>query len=455
MKVVNFVLVFSVTIAISYGASFLGEKKPKLFIALVLAFSAGLCIIWNIYARTVPISDYQVLWDNALSIARGTFDKGYDKTSYFYIYNFQMGYVSYLALITKVFGHSLSFFKVIEALYMAATVFMVYMILKRAKGIRTASVGAAVTAIYVFNIMGSSIINNQHLGALIMLIGIYFIGGESKASMAASGIAFGLMNVVRPIGIVLIAGGVIYFIYSLIGDRNWRKWTVKLLIFLFSFYITTGAFDLFFIKSGLTPTRISKSSIPYFKFVIGLGAENGSLFGNNTLDAEKTSVYFDLKDLNFDYDKYNSECLKFIKGKIANYRDTWNYVYQKMKMFSGEKDNQYYFALKEDMQSGRILVNLLDAAHLQYFQLLILGIIASISRIRKREDISLFNILFILFFAVHVFIEVQTRYRYELYLMMIIFASEEIAHLVSIIENALKAQKSKGEDSKQIPSKIR
>ena len=41
----------------------------------------------------------------------------FDKTNYFYFYNFQTGFVMYLALVIKIFGSHLIFLKIFEILF--------------------------------------------------------------------------------------------------------------------------------------------------------------------------------------------------------------------------------------------------------------------------------------------------------------------------------------------------
>ncbi|RCX18856.1 dolichyl-phosphate-mannose-protein mannosyltransferase [Anaerobacterium chartisolvens] len=427
---------------ISYIAIYLNSKKPKLFFVILAATSMLSIFIWNVYARTVQVSDYKVLLEGAYKIATGSFNEGFDKTSYFYIYNYQIGYAAYLALLMRFFGYNLFFIKFVELIYMTGAAILMYKIAKKLVGQRAASITSILYATFIFNILGSSVINNQHISAFLMLVGIYLILLDNTGWTLISGIIFGVMNVMRPVGIIIIIGVCIMFIYKIIREMTWRKYAARLAIFIFTFYATIWTFNAVFIQMNLTPSPISRSNIPYFKLVIGFGAKNGSIFENQTIDARKTNVYNDLHTLGFDYDKYNDECKRFLKQRIRNFKDTSLYLFKKMAFFLGEKDHQYTFALSQEMRSGSFIKILVNIGHLQYLFLILSAMAAVLFKIkRKSTELNIIYILLIGFIFVYLFIEAQTRYRYEAYIFICIFASEAVSYFIDNTKRLLLSKR--------------
>ena len=97
-------------------------------IGLIL-FSVILYTIWGIYANTEPVSDYEVLIEGANKVLDGTFPElSFDKTNYFYFFNYQIGYSLYLAGIMKLFGQSLIVLKISEIIVLALTNYIIYLI---------------------------------------------------------------------------------------------------------------------------------------------------------------------------------------------------------------------------------------------------------------------------------------------------------------------------------------
>ena len=99
----------------------------------------------------------------------------FDKTNYFYFYNFQTGFVMYLALVIKIFGSHLIFLKIFEILFMSLTNVFVYKIASKVYTKKIGIISSIIYSLLFFNIAGSSIINNQHFSTLLIILSIYFL----------------------------------------------------------------------------------------------------------------------------------------------------------------------------------------------------------------------------------------------------------------------------------------
>lgn len=434
-KLVEISLALTFITLLSFISIKLQRKSEMAFVFLLVLTSIFSCFVWNLYAKTVPVSDYSVLLEGALKISQGFFSEAFDKTNYFFIYNYQIGYASYLALIIKFMGQNLMFLKCCETIFITLSAIFIYKIASEHINKECGVIASMLFSTFIFNIMGSSIINNQHLSGLLMIMGVYFILKGKYSHTAIAGLIWGIMNVVRPIGIVSIISVFMYFLFLVVTTSHWRRSFSHLLILLFAFYSTLFLFDTVFFNLQIAPRQISKNNLPYFKCVIGLGATNGSLFGNRTKNARKTNVYFDLEKLGFDYLKYNNESLKFLKSKLMDYPNTIKFLKEKMVYFMGEKDHQYTFALDSVKLTDKKIKILASFAHIQYFILLCLAFLSV--AIFKRSLPANFVLVLILianFLAVHLLIEAQTRYRYDIYMLIIILASIPTYHFIHSFE---------------------
>lgn len=320
------------------------NKNEKIFIICLIFISIALYSVWNILANTKPISDYEVLINGAKSILEGTFtNKTHDVTNYFYFYNFQIGYVLYLALIMKAFGTSLVSLKIIEILVMTITNVLVY---KIAKNIWNKNIGVIASTTYTllaFNIAGSSIINNQHVGMLFVTIAIYLIvRKKSLLNYILSAVILVLAIILRPSSIIIFIATICFFILKILKgeEKINKKFILTMVSYILVFIISIGVVENTTKAFKLAPNGIINSRLTHFKYVLGI-VGNG-LYGNATQTAEKTQVYFDLKDLNFDYDKYNEECKKIVreKIKIGGIDLLRAILSNKMVRFTGGFDNQ-------------------------------------------------------------------------------------------------------------------
>ena len=429
-------IILFITLVIVVLAVRINRKSTKFFLLGLSVISFIVYIIWNLYARTIPTSDYEVLLDGANKIINGTFNQySFDKTNYFYFYNFQIGYTAYLALVSKVFGGKLIFFKIFEWIYLIVTSIMIYKICEDIYTKDIGAIAATLYSLYIPNVMGSSVINNQHISGVLMVTSLYFMLKNNKRSAAIGGVFLGLMQIFRPMAIIFIIGIAITYVCKVFSKTRYLEILGILAIYILCFAMVVKLFDIGFVKAEIAPKAISQSNAKYFKFVLGLTGEG--VYKIPTESARKTQVYFDLQKTDFDYDAYNKECLTVIKESIKNHKETFTFLKNKMYKFLGNKDNQYDFALTNEKTTDYIF-KLSEIGNLQYLFLIIGALMTLIGRFkRNNKEIDILCLLFIGFALVHVFIETQTRYRYEMYIMLVILAAEFIAKFMKKTKSVL------------------
>lgn len=428
------------------------EKSSKKYKLFLFVASFIIYAIWGVFAKTPPISDYEVLINGAKTMARGEFATlAFDKTNYFYFYNFQAGFVTYLAVIIKLFGERLVFMKLIEILVMSITNVFVYDIATKIYSKKCGVLASMMYAMLLFNIAGSSIINNQHISMFFMVLALWLFLKDKKILNVFAGISTGVAIILRPSISIFAIALVCFKIWKIFESnfKNIKKEIFVICLLLISMFITIKGYDAIMIHSKQVPNSAVSGNAKYFKFLLGL--KGRGLYNVTTQTAEKTQVYFDLENLEFDYEKYDDECIKEIKNSIINSpRMLLRYINEKMVYFCGAVDNQLGYAW-EYISTSRICDFMNYYGYIQYILLLLLSLISSLMIFYKKNDIEydgksgknneILKILFIGFFLAHIFIEVQTRYRYEQYFVLAILSSPILAIIFNKISEFFEKSK--------------
>ena len=414
------------------------EKWIKLSIVIG---SIIIYFIWGFIARTQPISDYEVLINGAKSILNGTFTKlTFNPQNYFYFYNFQIGYTLYLALIMKLFGTSLLSLKIIEILVMSISNLLVYNIVSKIYDKNAALISTLLYSTLLFNIAGSSIINNQHISMLFILLGLYFlIKDEKKISKILSGIFLALSYIVRQSSVIFIIALVCYMIFKVFKNnfKEIKKPIINTCLILITFLSFISLYDFTLVSLKFVPNSAIKANAKYFKYVLGF--QSIGITNIPTTTAEKTNVYYDLKEYNFDYDKYNEASKKYIINKYSNEtRKVYTNIKNKMIAFTSQPDNQIGYATvdREIISGGVKLIKYYGYA--QYIFIIILTSISVIFYFKNKNKCFndydvLMKIIFIGYFICHIFIEVQTRYRYDQYVILCILSGPILYKIINYI----------------------
>lgn len=369
----------------------------------------------------------------------------FDKTNYFYFYNFQTGFVMYLALVIKIFGSHLIFLKIFEILFMSLTNVFVYKIASKVYTKKIGIISSIIYSLLFFNIAGSSIINNQHFSTLLVILSIYFFIKDKCFYYVLSGILVGIANIIRPSSIIILISFCLFLLWKLLINnfKTWKTFLIGFLLIILSAFSTMKIFDYSLLNLNVVPTSTLSSNAKYFKFVLGI--HGNGIYNIPTETAEKTQVYFDLQKLNFDYELYNNECKNFIVNKFTqNTKETFGHIKNKMLVFCGEEDNQIGFSGNK-VQNSKSCIFIKYYGYVQYFLLIIFSLLTVIINVKESKFYNtknnlyqtqiLFEIVFILYFCAHLLIEVQPRYRYDQYLMLAFIASPSIYLLFSIISS--------------------
>ena len=130
-------------------------EKSKKYEVILFFLSFFAYLIWGVFAKSSAVSDYEVLINGAKEVVIGTFSAlSFDKTNYFYFYNFQVGFVMYLALIMKIFGSRLIVLKFFEAVAMSLSNVLICKVASVTYDRKVGIIASLIYSFLLFNIDG-------------------------------------------------------------------------------------------------------------------------------------------------------------------------------------------------------------------------------------------------------------------------------------------------------------
>ncbi|ALS25944.1 dolichyl-phosphate-mannose-protein mannosyltransferase [Paenibacillus sp. 32O-W] len=404
--------------------------KQRYFIYLLLIVGGGIRLAWILNVETAPVSDFLIMYQGAQSAAKGDFSL-FSTAPYFVRWPYQIGFTLYQALLIKVFGNSLIVLKLFNVLISSATAVVVFFIAKNLFNDICGKIASLLYVFYVPLIIMCSVLTNQHLSTFLYTLGIYFaIRPTRKYNWIYIGLCFGFGNLIRPMGSFYIGILFLYVVYLFLIPffKNMRGiWVKTGLGVLAVFFIVQHIFSFVCSISGITSYPLSNKE-PYWKFVVGL---NASTNGKYSQDDNKYVSQFKLGK-----ERDKAELL-LVKERLHDKEQLLKLFSTKFVMMWGGGDSSTYWSVKNTDQESWI--KYLDRAErILYLLLLGLGCISMGYFIIRNnfENIPMLLIMIILgYAALHLVIEVQTRYRHDILPFMFVVSSVGLKIMIQRISS--------------------
>ena len=413
-SIVEVLLWFPVAVVYTVGLYFFAKRLLKAKdLTVIFCVLGGASIIYLILLLTFdskPASDWGAIWYQAQRIADGTFD-GADKTNYLYYFNWQLGMAVFEAGIIKIFGAHFVILKIFNFIILNLISFMTYLVAKRIVG-RTAAVYAFVfTAFYIPYLTTVGQFTNHQVSLLLILLAVYLISLDKFWTVALSGLVLGVMNVFRPMAIIVLIAIFCLTIWKLALNKKFKDVLIKFALIIACYVIVVIGFNTLFIKLGYTDMPVSSARLPYFKFDKGL---NGY-----------ASPVDDLESFGYDYDAFNAWEKEHVIAALKNPIGTTKFVVKKMLNFTGTFNWQLEMSYNHDMSIVTAYpVKALYAT--SWFTYLFLIIAAGIGYYYYRREhkchVELLSVIFIGLILVYIFIEAFSSYRFEAYPFLLLMA---------------------------------
>lgn len=385
--------------------------------------------VWYCIYSPVPVSDYKALWEGACLLASGNplvcdspillNSLNYlEPGSYFFVYNFQIPYAAYLAVLSFFFEGSLNHVIIFRSIIPALTATILYKSLCYLLERRIAWWASVVYIFYPFIFTGTGILNNQHEGMLFEALALYFyvVNLNSKGLIGGlyCGLFLAIAQILRPTASVILIAIWCYTLICFLTNHNYL-FIKRAAIVTLSYFVIIFICNFLFIQSGIAPYGIISDNL-YFKFIIGLTGKAMTHSGQ--------SFSLDLKLYEFDINSYKNAAKIFLYEKIVNGEISLMFLFQKMIRFCSFPDNQISFGDRIFNVEYKMVIRMLQVTGMFIYLMGVLGalvksVLMVINKSCKNAEIfNVASIIFILYFMAYIFIETQTRYRYEQYYML-------------------------------------
>lgn len=371
--------------------------KENKFIIFLFLFSFVIRLGVILLVDTPIISDFKVMYDAALEIVNGT--DSYKSMGYFITWGYQMGHVLYQAFLLSIIN-SVFFLKIVNCIVTSLTVVFVYLISRRICSERSAKISSILYSIFLFPLLLNSVLTNQFLPALIILIALYIllnINFKKKfvISSVIVGILLGLSNIFRSETIVIVFSILLYFVFLFITKVDWKKLIISFLIIFMGYYVVFNGTSLLLKATNVSPSglEILNSS---WKFVLGFNYETSGMYSN-----QDAAIY--ARDSEAAKKEAINRIMQFEKIPLHFLKKTKILWFNSDLSWSISMDEVYYKVLNIINQIWIILFNILAVCSAFRF-----------IKFKFEKEHVLMCLILLVYFGVYLLIEVMPRYAYSL-----------------------------------------
>lgn len=388
-------------------------SKHKIIIFLFLfAFVIRIGVI--LWIDTPVISDFKTMLDASKELVNGT--DAYKSMPYFICWGYQMGHVIYQAILLNIIN-SITFLKIVNAIVTSSTVIMIYLIGKELSNTKAAIIISIIYSIFLFPLLLNTVLTNQLLPMLLILIAIYLWmkkKKENKLMPVIIGILLGISNMLRSETIVIIIAFVLYTIFLMIKKENRKALIINLCLIIISYFTLTTATSFVLKATDISPSGLENKNSSW-KFLEGLNIETRGQYSED--DAVKYS-----------YDK--KKTTKELKKRIQEEWQQYPLLFaKKTKILWLNSDLSWSLGHIENQEDLKLYEGI-NQIFIYFFVIMsLLSAITLFKKTYKKEQILILLILFV-YFGVYLFIEVMPRYAYSLQIFEALLASITLGYIL-------------------------
>jgi len=396
------------------------RMNRKMFLAIFLSLGFAVRMAWILWNPALPESDFLFMHNAALQAVSGDFSFG--DSAYFTSFPYQLGFTMYEAAIIGLFGNHLFYLKLMNVVFSIGTAVIIYYSASKAFNENCGRIAALLYLFYIPNIIMCSVLTNQTLSTFLFLLGCLLLlrGTDSKINWLLAGLSLGIGHLIRPIGVVYLAGVFLFFAPKLWGlwlkdsKRRAVSAAAKVAGVFAVFYLLQFLASASLISAGVTHNALSGGD-RYWKFMVGLNAEtNGSW---NVDDARYANQYA------YGEERDRAELLR-IRERLENKSQLAELMGRKLVSMWGSKDSSPYWSLQglNRWDWERSLSNWEGPL---YVLMCAFGFVSMLLlwKSGKHRDHHLYLILLLLYVAAHLLIEIQSRYRLDFIPVVILLQS--------------------------------
>ncbi len=392
------------------------ERKGTALAVFLLRFFAAMVVILLVDAQ--PIQDFNTMYTAAQELARG--GRSYLENIYYYNWAYQTGFVVYESLLLRLFGPGQFSLQVMNALWLGGIGALVTGIAYRLLPKRAAACVSVLYAVYPAPYFLAAVLTNQHIATFFLYLAVYLLVRDEQLSVGTAilaGVAIAVGNIMRPIGVVLILAILCWRVFRLLlrDGKDWKGQIGKLLCVLMVYYGVFSAASGAIVWSGINPEGLTNNQ-PMWKFVLGFNQESSGCW--NRYDYEN---YLMLPTQQADEamrevvaERLGAGPIALAKLAVRKSAVMWGDL-EYMYWGFGHLDGQAKLGPLTIDQYTQILARGDKGVYLVAFALALLGVVQLLRKGTKEGGCALLlSFLLCGYYAVHLIVEVQARYRYFL-----------------------------------------
>lgn len=395
----------------------LGTKGTS-WVVFALRVVLALAVIFLV--GNEPIQDFNTMYTAARDLAEG--GRNYLDNVYFYKWAYQTGFVAYESVFLRLFGPGTLSLQVMNALWLGGIGVLVHRIALRLFSEKTAAGVALLYAVYPAPYFLAAVLTNQHIAAFFFYLAVWLLVRREELALkdgVLAGVAIAVGNVMRPIGVILVLAVGCWRVVRLLLRKgaDWKAEGVKLLGVVASYALVFTLIANGVVWTGLNPEGLG-NNLPMWKFVVGVNLEsNGSW---NRADYEAFQIEpADMEQADTLMREELAERLRVGPvelGKLAVRKSAvmWGDI-EDMYWCLGHLNGQAQIGPLTLDQWGQVLARGDKGVYMTAFALALLGVLALLKKGTQGGTGSLLLAFLVCgYYAVHLIVEVQSRYRYFL-----------------------------------------
>lgn len=386
-------------------------KNYSLFLFII----AFLIRLVSILVLKVEITDdFKTMYDASRSLISGNLD--FINSIYFKTYPFQLGLTFYQALLLKIWNNVL-ILKIMNSIFTSLTIVMIYKISSNLVKESTARIISLSYIFYLYPIYLNSVLTNQHIQALIMLVIIYIMVNKKENIKNYLLISFllALANFFRTESIILLLGIIVYSL-GYINRNNYKTQLLKvgtiILTYLLLTTLTSTIINTSILKPNTDDSQIKSTTL--WKFYCGLNDEHNGIYND-----EDAGRYFS-----------SSDEKKLLLERIKEEKYKFPILFLKKEVILWTQTN---YDLRITNKCDDKLFSLLQLYNQGFLNAVIVLFIISLIPKKKSENdkIIFIKTIIAIYYLIYMFIEISPRYAYNLHMLVFLILGIGLERIIN------------------------
>lgn len=416
VKLLRLIITAAVFLGVLY-LSISNKISTRSFLVLLLSCSFVVRIGFITLVETPLLSDFLLMYNTANEYIQHSAEAFHIRYYDFAVFN--IPFTLYLALLLKL-SSSILVLKMLNVLFSVGIVYLILKISKTLFGENASRIAGTIACFFPPFIIYTGILTNQTLSIFFLLTGILYLLKDRNYLLA--GLFIGLGQLFRPIGIIFLIGSVLWIAYIFImiypyTRKELKKTAIACIKPILPYHLILILASILLIALGVTKHTLYHDPAPSYKLLVGLNQVNdGSYLESDAqLLVDNTSEDFE------------REAKILIQERLSNKKSVMALVERKFDAMWSQQDASFFWA---DFKSSNILL----VTNYVWVTILFFCFYYMYTTRKMLLEPNVFFLLITLtgFIFLYLFIEIQTRYRYELYPIFIIIAAGGVANFFSI-----------------------